>query len=638
MKMLYQKASVKHLRLLLLGLVSSVSATEFRLPLPIEHGPMRQLFGEEEDVHGVRFWASLYTRYADKAFTDTHGTDTEPLTALFFNKDDFRFTEAFPDSLIPLKSEFYNPLLRTTRLRLRTNYAEQGLAIGGSWDYPFYTNRGRIGLRAALPIKRVKVEKIDMEGVRDGAQLQDVMSEQPALIESPTTSMQAPSGMTGMVRLDFAEALVQSGDRNSAVKYGTAAYRSEIGAGMQVDGDAWPAVPYINPPKAAGFDGVNMNDENARNAIALTYSPEGFIPREPDTYIYKRYSSTATDATAFPTDASITAKKAYYFHRGDNYSLLADETQTGGTAINMTQRLKNQAAKANVWIMPIQRTSADHPVGGKQWSLPAVDNGGPLKVLKDLAEQVTENGYEWMHDRGFDFETFTKEGVGDLDVDLYYEHQFEDTFLGQIYAGVRLPTGGKREYTSNPYYTPLGNGGHYEVKIGGMLAAQAGSWIGIKGDAYYAIVLEENEERAATFKNSQIKNLGPQADAAVDWKYFVGRVDLNLQHPSTPDITVLLGYEFDYKQEESVRFVRASMASWLGRSYNTTTNAWDDNKQLLDSNAAAYHTKQYGHRVRWEASYILSDWFEFLWGGCWTFAGKNAPRDMAGHLGFNIAF
>jgi hypothetical protein len=277
--------------------------------------------------------------------------------------------------------------------------------------------------------------------------------------------------------------------------------------------------------------------------------------------------------------------------------------------------------------------------------VPAVLDGGTLKILKDLSEQVTENAYEWLHDRGMDFETFTKEGIGDVDIEGFYEHTFNEHLVTELSVGVRLPTSKKSDYitdddrnTTNPYRVPLGNNGHWEVKGGGMVAWQPSDYFSVKGEAYYSMALEENEERAASFKNAFIKNIGPKADAAVDWGYFVARVDINVNHPKTSDITGVLGYEFMYKREENVRHTKTKLASWLGRMFNSTTGLFDETTYTLDNDLASQHTNAIAHRLRCEVSWILSDWLESFWGGAWTFAGKNMPREFDMHLGFHVAF
>jgi hypothetical protein len=624
MKRLGQKASV--LTLLLLALAVETQATEYRSPYPLERGPFRFLFGEEDDQQGYRFWTAAYTRNSDKAFTSDHGTTTEDLAALYFNKADFRLTEIFPESLISLKSEYYNPLLRTTNLHLRANYIEAGLVFGARWDMPFYHEKGRVGIRASVPVKRLKIEKVDVEGVRDGAQLQDVLSIQPA-----SASVNEKSTL---VRLDFAEALAQSGDRTSAINYGSSTTRLKIGSDISDVIEAAGAgadkfsVVANNVITGGGVidDGVAVDAAANANVFrkirpAVVYSPEGLIPREPDQYIVAKKGNAADWV---PADGKISSGKKNYFARESlDYSLLGDEA----TGTDAKTRREKQAAKANLWLVPIL---------GDDNEMLATGPKGSLGILKALSEQVTENAYEWMHDRGIDFEPYQKEGVGDLDVDLFYEYQFQENMVGEFSIGVRVPTAKKREYSSNPYYTPLGNGGHWELKAGGMVAWQPAKTIGLKGEAFYSVVLEATEERAASFKNALVKNIGPKADVDVDWNYFVARVDANLQHPSTSDITGTVGYEFFYKKAENLKFTKTKMQSWLGKKL--TAGSFVDDTYELSSALATEDTQAIGHRVRWEASYIMSDWFELLWGGCWTFAGKNIPREFDGHLGFNIAF
>ncbi|MCK4500031.1 hypothetical protein KAU11_06000, partial [Candidatus Babeliales bacterium] len=114
----------KGLFVLLCTVLMNINASDFRAPSLLERGPLRVLFGEDDGEPGVTTWAVGFNRTAKDAFTDNHGTQTEPLAAMWFNKADFRMTEIFPECLVPVASEQMNPLLRTAKLHLRANYIE----------------------------------------------------------------------------------------------------------------------------------------------------------------------------------------------------------------------------------------------------------------------------------------------------------------------------------------------------------------------------------------------------------------------------------------------------------------------------------------------------------------------------------
>lgn len=633
---------------------TKLSSFEFRSADPFDKGPLRVLFGESEDGYNIRTWSNLYHRSANKAFTDSLGTDTQPLTGLMFGKVDFKMVEMFPDALASVKHEFYNPLIRTARMHLRANYRENGIMIGGAFDMPVYGNQGRIGVRMRLPLKRIEIKKTDVEGVRSGGELQDVLSVQPV-----TKGVnQVADEMAILVRLDFAEALVQSSDRNPAFKYGNGTPTGVANSvETQVGGQATHGTP--DPFATDGtidraFRGSGVNETLAKNYVLVARSPEGFIPRAPTDKIVLQ-SDTAgawvSSPAALPVGGGAATGSLYYFSApdaGHNYSGLADETQTNGVTIDVERRRQNQELKSNVWLVPIQgrsSSSGGHNDNNANQTLPAVKEGGALFNLKALSEQVTENSYEWLHDRGCDFETYAAEGVGDLDIDLFYEHAFDEHLFIEGWVGLRMPTAKKLDYitdgdrqTCNPYQMPLGNNGHWEAKVGGMVAWQPSSFFGIKGDAAYSVVIDETEQRSAVFRDSFVKNIGPRADAKVDWHYFVARADINFTHPRTADVTGLVGYEFFYKKQDKVTFDDTKVQSWMGRRFNNNTAEWNKDEFVLDGDLAAENTNSMAHRVRWEISYILSDWTEAFWNGSWSLAGKNIPREFDMSFGFNLAF
>lgn len=626
----------------LLGLVTHhVKATEFRAPPVLERGPVCIMMGDNEEKHSFQWWSSVYHRRADKAFTNDHGINTEPLASLLFNKSDFRLTEIFPAALVSLKAERYNPLLRTTNMHMRANYTEDGLMLGGRWDYPIQ-GTGRLGVRVRMPIKRLKMEKVDMEGVRSGGQLQDVLSIQP--VTDDTDNQSKSTAQSILMRLDFAESLIQANDRKSVIDYRDNRTVVAIGTDKTSAAD-WTTL-------ARRFAKTRDADPDAKNHVVMVHSPEGYIPRAPDTKIVVRVDDSrnvpATTPSEFPIDGKISGSTVYFFKNGLNYTLLSDQSDS----IDLTKRLENQAAKSQVWMIPLQKND-DTVSGGFLGSnpkdhnlIPAIKDGGVLRTLQVLSEQVTENAFEWLHDRGVDFETFTAEGLGDLDIDLFYEDMLMDGLLAEVFVGLRAPIGKKQDYIvdedrgiSNLYRTPLGNNGHWEVRCGGNLAWQPLRCFGLRGDASYTFVLEATEERGAAFQDSLIKNFGPKVDAAVDWGYFIARGDLCISHPESEDVTGVIGYEFMYKRKEHMRFMKGQMASWLGQEYDAaSTTHFSEKTYKLDSELGAEHTEGIAHRVRWEFSYVHTDWLEAFGGGSWTFAGKNMPREFDIHLGFNVAF
>jgi hypothetical protein len=257
---------------------------------------------------------------------------------------------------------------------------------------------------------------------------------------------------------------------------------------------------------------------------------------------------------------------------------------------------------------------------------------------KYLAPFINENTFAWLEDRGFEFASETRSGLGDIDLDLFYEHQISQDWIGELFIGVRFPTGSSDNYCNSPYRPHLGNGEHWEIKLGGMIAWQPLSWMNIKLDGKISFALEGEERRPATFCGAQVKNIGPCARADVDWLYFVGHLDFNLFHPKTDAISSVIGYEFYYKSEDNIDFKCRSMESWLGKVYDSTSGTWLSNPKTLDSRVAERNTEAIAHKIRLESSFRITRWFEIYCGGAYTFAGQNVPRESDCHGGFVVTF
>lgn len=631
-----------------------VNPSEFRAPVLLEQGPLRQLAEEEDSGYGMRYWASFYFSGANKAFSEHHGTKTQDISALFFHggltpKGDspfdkgysFRTTQMFQDWYVSEKTEFYNPLLRTSKLRLSVRYDEYGTVFGTVWDMPIIKNHGRIGLRASIPAKKIKVSKVDMEGVRQGAELQDVLSVQSGSTKGTATTDSARQNHNSiiLVRMDFAEALGQSSDNNTALEFrnngrviacaGDVNFKPSTGS--TVAGEPLPTVVGGKLPL------TNQSNQNASSSVAIIHSPEGLVPRSNETNIVLvKASDLSTNSKQSVSD--ITGLKDgdfAIFYVGNDYTPLAETASQ-----SLKTRKAMQDAKAQLWLCPIVAKDYETPTGTAQ---PNANDGkilstlpnGVLSVMRNLADQVTENTYEWFHDKKIDFETYTKEGFGDLDIDFFYHHIFNKQLEAEASIGLKAPTGGRNKWDNNPYKVCLGNGGHWEVKFGGMGSWSPNNMFGLKAQGYYSFVLNEIEERHATFKNSIVK-IGPSVEADVKWQYFVGNLDLNISHFSAKDITGLIGYQFYYKRNDQIKFKKSKTSSWLGSILEN--GKYKTYEMELDPLLAEVHTNSISHRLRFETSFVMTDWLEFFAGGAWTFAGRNSLRSIDGHAGFNIAF
>jgi hypothetical protein len=603
----------------LLGLMSSAQAYELRSPWISERGPLTYVFeNDKEDRYSLNLWNALYSREAHKAYKK-HSTKTKELTALYFGKDNFRLSEAFENSVAPLASENYIPAIRLARLTPRAQYNESGITFGGRFEYPVWGNKGRIGLRAAIPFRCIEIEREDFSGVPGNGDTEDILV---TTITSPPPANPGEALSPAIaIRLDALEALRQSSSLNSFVNYHNAAGaagRVRM-TGHSVD---------VGFPQPATPPAIDINQ-----SVNLLYSPSGIPPQlaPNDARLDINVPGNLTALKALPVTGVVAADSTlrYIFDRAVDYTNLADEAN-----ITVAQRLAVQAAKETLWVLDFRDDN----------------NVGPNTVLGDAAQLgigylqfLTENAYAWLHDHGVDFNSERRTGLGDIDIDFFYEHRFCKEVIMEAMFGIRIPTSTSDNYVGNPYRPNLGNGNHVELKLGAMVAYQPADWINMKLDMYYSFALENTEHRPAAFKGAQIYGLGPKADAKVDWGYFVGRLDFNMFHPKTKSLSSTIGYELYAKQKDHVRFKQETIESWLGRTLDTnptspTFNQFVENLQTLDNGVAEMHTDRIAHRFRGEAAYRFSKYFEMFLGGVFTFAGKNAPRETDYHGGFRVTF
>jgi hypothetical protein len=578
----------------------SVTATEFRSPLIGDRGPMRYVFEEwEEEDYGLKVWSAVYSRESHKAFLN-HGTETHPLSALFFGQPCFTISQALPDSYAPLNTEGYSPYLGTTKLYPDITYDERGLSLGASFSYPIYKNKGRLGIRGRVAFKRIEIEREDSGDKSDDPASEFVTGE--VVTRNSSTAAQATDVFARAVRMDFLESIPYTAPDNAILEF------TPVGAPKIVGNDAnWDATGML-PPGHVG---------------AVIQSPVGILPHSPDRLLGIHQENPTPVPSNLPASGGVNDGNQYIFNQGTNYTPLNIH------AGSISDRLAASQRASELWI-----TSVHAPANG---STGFSDKSQILWDTLDLAlKNYQNNVYAWLIDRGFEFESETRSGISDIDLDLFYEHQFADDLNGEAF--VRLPTGGSSNYCCNPYRPHLGNGNHWEFRLGGLVAWQPLSWMNAKLDAYYAFALGSKEDRPAAFKGACIKNIGPCTTADVSWSYFVGNLDFNFFHPKTDAISGLLGYEFYYKMKDKIDFGCKTMESWLGQSYNVTTGLWEENLQTLDNAVAERRTQAIAHRIRFENSFRITRWFELYWGFAYTFAGENIPRELDGTAGCVVTF
>lgn len=560
----------QYILLAALQLVAALHAHEFRVPLP------RNTFGYDFDPRAESGWVvdvsgAAYSRHADRAFAK-HGTATNNLSALFFNKDTFRLAQAFPSCLVGLNTEYYNPYVRVLSMSPRVQYNEHGTNLSMSISRDVFKEKGRWGMRARMPFRCVDMRRTDRASRHD-SQTQDVARS--------ALNQNTESGLA--YRLDFLEAMPKVDRSSSQVAYDTK----------------------ITFFEADGDDGK----------VAAVYRPEGYAPRPSHVGVDEDTVDNASTPKVPATLDGLDSTKLYAFS-SSSYGNLRDED-----APDVATRVANQDKKARVWV------STSHGTLGTSDATENISNNIPRYI-----SAYNANTEEWLHDRGFTMESSRQIGLGDMEVEFFYDHHMTDRIVGGLWATLVLPTAygsqfNDNDYAGNPFRAHLGNGGHVEAGVGAKIDMEAFLWLNLHADANYMWAIDGNEWRAAVPVGSLIKGIGPRHEADVSWGRLVSNLEMHFCHPHTTDISGMIGYQFVWKGSDTVRYKQSAVDAWLGKAYSTDNKDYTvANSMTLDNELAAAQTEQYAHRLRCGLTYHFSDWFTLSAGSAFTFAGQYVPK------------
>jgi hypothetical protein len=626
-----------------------------------ERGPIRyKLEKGNPDKYSLDIYSLAYRREAHKAFI-SHSTKTRPLTALFFNKENVPLNEIFPVSSdtgtngMNHLGKYYNPFVDLATIKPRATYYEWGMNLGARFEYPVCKDAGRVGLRCNIPFRLIEIER------------ENILKEENEWIL--TRNVQIETG-TGRHNFDTEDVALGTEDKVVSI-YNLALLRRLFNDPARTERGF--NVPEANKHYVNVFGSSNIATDwelsdvgtfstgeidggTYNNLIAgVIYSQDSTgKPKEPT--LVGTYDADGSVIDAYPENPMHWAFNAKVRNTNSVYQLIqaqrqAIAIQNGGNAKDVTNSLNyvkeiaffnafdeddnerdyydlqtNDTQLKKMWLVLARDEDANYVAGADMIADRVVD----------LLSLYTQDPYEWMlNNHNFEFATHRKAGLGDIDLDLFYEYMLNHDAFCEIMVGVRFPTGTNDDYTGNPYRVHLGNGEHWEVKVGGMLAWQPLKWMNVKLDSYYSFVIEATEKRCATFTGSKIKNIGPAVNADVEWQYLVTHLDVTLFHPKTTNISATLGYEFYYKTEDDITFKDKQATTWAGVHYNDQKTLL---KEDLDNKLAEANTEQFGHKIRLEGRYQLAPRLEVFVGGAYTFAGKNLPRETDAHGGFNVRF
>jgi hypothetical protein len=619
------------LKVALLGLacVSYASATEIRSPWVAERGPLRYTFEKaDKDSYSLNFWSATNMKEAHKAFAK-HSFETKPLSQLIFNKSDFEIQEAFPNAKMAAGYDDFNPLVGLKQLNPRVQYTEVGMNLGGEVAFHVYDKKGRVGVRANVPFRKVEMSRLD-NGLDQA--------------ENPTS--------------DFVQSRLVSVDVNADDEFVPPAEKVQVVAkaynlkavAALYDADAVPLTVGGRKQNGEGsftIFGNELADGTTQAALTGTDSTGN-----PQHYAYKMTNDAEEEhgrdnnfgnedflhIPASNLSSGLSANELADFASNTNYTDLLDSPSFDKNA-------------GNYWLIFRRQTNAgqNNPFKfGSGIRDKAGDLGQTLQTNIDALLQTYDvNAFYFLAGHGYHMDSQIRTGLGDINAEVFYAHDLTENLEAEVRAIMRAPTGGDNNLYGSPYSAMLGNGGHFELGLGGMLAWAPLSWMNLKFDAAYNFALQAKEHRMATFKGSKIKNMGPRADADVSWSYGTARVDATVFHAKTRDIRTVFGYEFYYKAADSVKYKSAQSASWLGAvtlseaaiaaRVRTGQPALAETF-AVDNKLAAANTESISHKARFETSYQVHKYFEFYAGGSMAFAGQNVMQDKDAHCGFNVRF
>ncbi len=564
-------------------------------PAPQQELSRRQ---ESDSLFVVDTQTTIYAKQAHQCFLDDLRIQ-EPLSALYFNKSDFRLSTIFQDCLVPTNTEFYNPYMRVLRLQPKILYNEVGTIISARAEGAFGHQKWfHLGIKASLPIKQRTISRMDT-GARGPAEQQDLISQ--AEIQFADSETSTPNARA--YRLDFIEALPHNANFDESIQY-----NEEEGALTIFD------------------TSVSASDGNINAAIIR--KPETHVPR--GVAVATLYPSLGEEDSAvaanLPTTIGLSEENTIYqFAQGEeNYVTMLDSAEK-----TTAKRIKDQNTKASLWLIGTYDTEGIATDG-----FFTID-----QLLLDKVNQYRENVYEWFHDRNYILDSQREQGIGDATIEAYIACDLFTSFQIRLKGGVVVPTARQKTTAQNPYAICLGNRGHTEGFIGaGFTLLIPHSSLSITTDAQYNTALSALEKIAATSKGALIKNMGPETTADVSWHSAQGNVWLHITHPKATNITFGVGYDWYVKTDDVIIFTSDTVPSFLGKTFNTTTRKYDgDNTLTLDPALAALHTGAVRHAICFHTTYTPSPYLSFSAQAGYVLGGRNIPQTIECSVGCTIS-
>lgn len=577
---------------------------EILTTLPLYYAPYHfplNPYQDDKDWY-VNLRGSAYYRSADDAFSNCDSTCKVPFTTLIFGKSDFTLADAFTDSSVDNALPL-NPFVTISTLTPRFDYNEKGAMFEMTGGAKFgCEKKWHAGARARLPIREIDVQEVCGNEGNDliGVTLSDVYRQRQESIKI-ASGPDAGAENTNLVwaaRLDFLSHILQIALNN--------------------DGTPEPMVFYNNPAENGGR--ITIAGENVSDNILAAATPP-FLTNTPMVAVIDSANGSIPESVRWgDVNSNITGVVA---PDGSGLSNLQRGRFAGDVAY-YTPLSTNVPAQSKLFVVPTINDTNN--TGGYTAALQTPGATTIQSQINAAIENLDTSVEAFIQESGLDFCDGRSKGLGDLDLELYagYDWDFCHPLYTDLILGFRFPTGDKVCDCKQVLKQPTGNGGHYEVRTGFQGGVDVTRWFKVRGDFFYAWVLNGTESIPATFQGATIKNIGPCVPAKIHWGYLFANLDATFFANDCCGFNI--GYQVYHKGCDHVQFCQATATDLAGRP-----------NQPLDASVAQMLTNRTQHKILAEF-FLSTSSCEFFTGYDYAVAGKNAPVDSDFYLGIKVAF
>lgn len=573
---------------------------------------------DDEACWNYDLWANANATLADRGHTTKDNRKTESLTGIWFNQDSFTLLEAFaPGSYSPLY-----PALGVFRVTPKFNFSQQTANFGITIERGLCCGKYRVGLRATLPVRHVRVQQDDC------CDLAETLDDVRVLVNEQAQTnrnFNPPDGLTIVkesyaYRLDFLASLPYEANNasilNRIVLFSDPNRLGRISmAAQDMTGSSMDEVDVTANSVAAGQPvHVILSDKIPNLPFSLVNAPETasanqVLPSESQLPILV---GDGTSAFAVANDGS--GNERARFDASQDYTALGN----------------NPVQQRRLWVVPTTRNAPTN-------ATPPTNAATPTTFIKDESaqtletdvEQIVRNGIRSVEDfltaSGLTFDSQQMSGLGDLDAALYFSRQ-GCWWYAEVWGGMLCPTGRK---IKNPGQLLLlqstGNNKHWEGRVGLTFGMEPTDWFNFTLGGYYSHAFKHKENVAASFQGATVKNIGPATTANISWGYFVGNADFTFRVPCNPFVGFTFGYSPYVKQKDKVKFTETTLPDLFGVT------------QTLDASVIEKRTNVVSHSFRAEG-FMQTCYGEVFAGFSRVFAGKNSMHESTYYLGMVAYF